>query len=228
MATIETAAHLHLRRLAVAWALEQGFSAVAAEVQLPNSAFRADVAAYRNAKGARIGKSLLGTTAVFECKQARSDFLKDSYSQEETAARLKACDERRQTLERLLKMHMPSLRSGETLFAEFDAVNLAGFEHKTYRRVMREIDLLQRRLFGKTKFDRLLRYRCANLNYLVVENGVLEAHEAMAGWGLLVRRDDRLVLERKPIRQDVAERKRLILLQRIASAGTRKLHRLNP
>src|ERR1043166_8250471 len=229
MATGETAAHQTLRRLAVAWAQEQGFSAVATEVRLPKSGFITDVAAYRRQKveGRRLNEErrLIGITAVFECKQARSDFLKDSYSQEKTAARLKACDERRQTLERLLKLHYPSLRSGETLFAEFDAVNLNGFEHKTYRRVLREIGVLQRRLFGKTKFDRLMRYRCANLNYLVVEDGILAAHEAVAGWGLLVHRQGKLVLERGPVWQETGERERLVLLERIAAAGTRRLNR---
>ena len=220
MATGETAAHETLRRLAVAWAQEQGFSAVATEVRLPKSNFRADVVAYKTSRDRSVG-----VTAVFECKQARSDFLKDSYSQEKTAGRLKACDERRRTLERLLKLHYPSLRSGETLFAEFDAVNLNGFEHKTYRRVMREISMLQRRLFGKTKFDRLVRYRCANLNYLVVEDGTLAAHESPVGWGLLVHRQVKLVLECKPAWQEVGERERLVLLERIAAAGTRLLNR---
>lgn len=220
MATGETAAHEKLRRLAIVWAQEQRFYAVATEVRLPKSAFIADVVAYRSGKrGSR------PTTAVFECKQARSDFLKDSYSLEKTATRLKAGDERRQTLERLLKLHVPSLRSGETLFAEFDAVNLNGFEHKTYRRVLREIGVLQRRLFGKTKFDRLVRYRCANLNYLVVEDGILAAHEAPVGWGLLVHRQGTLVLERKPVWQETGERERLVLLERIAAAGTRLLNR---
>src|ERR1043166_6388069 len=146
MATGESAAHQTLRRLAVAWAQEQGFSAVATEVRLPKSGFIADVVAYRRAtktaeipRHARDDSISIGMTAVFECKQARSDFLKDSYSREKTAARFKVCDERRRTLERLLKLYYPSLRSGETLFAEFDAVNLNGFEHKTYRRVGRGI-----------------------------------------------------------------------------------------
>jgi hypothetical protein len=218
MATGETAAHENLRRLAVAWALEQGFTAVATEVRLPKSRFRADVAAYKRGHDGKVG-----VTAAFECKQARSDFLKDSYSQTKTAARLQVLDARRLKLEELLKLHVPSLRRGDTLFAEFDAVNLNGFEHRTYRRVLREIGVLHRRLFGKTKFDRLVRYRCANVNYLVVEDGILAPHEVPAGWGLLVRRADALVLVRPPVWQDAGAHERLALLERIAAAGTRPL-----
>ncbi len=216
-APAETDAHRQLKRLAIAWARAQRFPAIATEVRLPRSGFRADVVAYRR-----------NATAVFECKQARSDFLKDSHSREPTRQRLAALDSRRQKLESLLKLHLPSLRAGETLFAEFDAVNLAGFEHRTYRRVLREIEMLQRRWQGKTKFERLRKYRCANLNYLVVEPGILSPEETPVGWGLLVRRDDALVLERAPIWQEVTGRDRLWLLEQIAVAATRQLARYLP
>lgn len=217
MANRETSAHQNLKYLAALWAWQNGFSAVATEVRLPKSAFRADVVAYRRAKRSPKTECAVGDTAVFECKQARSDFLKDSYVTEATRRRLLELNERRQTLERLLKLHLPSLRRGESLFAEFDAVDLRGMEHKTYRRVLREMDISQRRLFGKTKFDRLTRYRCANLNYLVVEPGILEVHEVPTGWGLLVNRGGQLVLETKPLWQEIETRDRLWLLERIAS-----------
>lgn len=223
MATsIETEAHLNLKRLAIAWAREQQFTGIAAEVRLPNSNFRADVVAYLpcSERGKPGKRGALGTTAVFECKQARSDFSKDAYRQDATRQRLKALDERRRKLEDLLKLHLPSLRRGETLFAEFDAINLDGYEHRTYRRVLREMETLQSCLAGKTKFDRLARYRCANLNYLVIEPGILASEEAPVGWGLLVRRHETLVLEREPIWQDVMDTDRLRLLESIASRRT--------
>jgi hypothetical protein len=173
-----------------------------------------------------VRQPVVGTTAVFECKQARSDFLKDSHAAAETAQRLQAVDARRQTLERLLGMHQPSLRKGESLFAEYDAIDISRYEHKTYRKVMREIAILQARLYGKTKFDKVARYRCANLCYLVVEDGILQPHEVPLHWGLLVRRSEALTLERMPVWQDVPVPTRLDLLQRIAMTGTRRLHRL--
>ena len=60
----ETAAHIALKRLALLWAQSRGYSVCAFEVQLPRCRFRADLAAYRPN-----GKEI-GTTAVFECKQA--------------------------------------------------------------------------------------------------------------------------------------------------------------
>lgn len=70
---------------------------------------------------------------------------------------------------------------------------------------------------------------CADLCYLVVEDGILEAHEVPLGWGLLVRCSDALMLEKRPSWQDVAEPTRLALLQRVAMAATRKMNReFNP
>ena len=229
----ETERHRNLKRLALAWAQQQGYAICSVEVRLPRSGYRADVAGYRPAsrkqplppEGRLVRQPIIGTTAVWECKQARSDFLKDSRSAAETTQRLEALEARRQTLERLLGGHLPSLRKGESLFAEYDAIDASRYEHRGYRNVLREINLLQARLHGQTKFDKLGRWRCANLCYLVVEAGVLLPHEVPRPWGLLVRHDDSLALERLPLWQEVVEPSRLELLQRLALAGTRRLNR---
>ncbi len=49
MAGNETEAHKELKRLAVAWAREQGYSCCGVEIRLPHSGYRADVAAYKPA-----------------------------------------------------------------------------------------------------------------------------------------------------------------------------------
>jgi hypothetical protein len=229
----ETVAHSNLKKLALLWAQRHGYSICGLEIRLPHSNYRADVAAYRpesqrlplsgDGKGSvrLVRQPVIGTTVVFECKQVRADFLKDSHLEEPTQQRLKVLEMRRQKLEELLRTHLPSLRKGESLFREYDVVDLSNYEHKTYRRVMREIGILQRRLFGKTKFERVARYRCANLCYLVVEEGVLRPHEFPLHWGLLVRHRETLVLERQPMWQDVSEPTRLELLQRLAMTGAR-------
>lgn len=233
----ETLAHATLKKLALQWAQLQRYPICGIEVRLPHSNYRADAVAYRpaterlplpgNGKVPQrlVRQPVVGTTAVFECKQARSDFLKDSHTTIETTQRLKALDERRRTLERLLGMHQPSLRKGESLFAEYDAIDISNFEHKTYRKVIREISILQARLYGKTKFDKVARYCCANLCYLVVEDGILKNHEVPLHWGLLVRQGEALMLKRMPVWQDVPVPTRLELLQRIALTGTRRLNR---
>src|ERR1017187_815660 len=233
----ETTAHANLKKLAVLWAQQHGFTICAAEIRLPHSNYRADVAGYQsvskklplpgepNGSVRLVRQPVVGTTVILECKQARADFLKDSHSKDPTLQRLKVLEALRQKLEELLKIHLPSLRKGESLFQEYDVVDLTGYEHKTYARVMREIRVLQERLFGKTKFERVARYRCANLCYLVVEAGVLRPHEFPIHWGLLVRDRDTLIVVRQPTWQDVPEPTRLALLQRIAMVGARRLNR---
>ncbi len=215
----ETEAHRNLKRLALAWAQQHGYSVCGAEVRLPRSDYRADLAAYRPArKGSR------AATALFECKQCRSDFLSDSHPVEATLKRLKALEERHRKLEALLGMHLPSLRRGESLFEEYDTVDLSGLEHKTYRSVSRELQVLRNRLYGKTKFDKIMRYGIANLCYLVVEDKVLAAHEAPADWGLLAHSNGQLNLLRRPIWRDISSDHQTQLLIQIARTTTRKLN----
>jgi hypothetical protein len=233
----ETPRHAHLKKLALLWAQKEGYSACSMETRLPNSGYRADVVAYKPAiekfdipdprtKTTRVvTQTVVGATAIFECKQVRTDYARDAHRVEPTLARLKALDERRLKLEQLLKMHHPSLRRSESLFQAFDIYDFSKLEHKTYRKIVREIGILQNRLYDKTKFEKLVRYECANLYYLVAEEGVLAGHEAPLGWGLLVHRDGKLELQRKPIWHDISESNRLWLLHRIALAGTRRLNR---
>jgi hypothetical protein len=209
----ETIAHTGLKQLALEWARSNGYTACAAEVALPRSGYRADAVAYRREK---FGE--LGFTAAFECKQSRSDFLRDSHAEEETLSRLKSLQARREKLEELLRVHCPTLRTGETLFPEFDRFDFTGLEHENHRTVMNEISRLQNRLLGKTKLDKLTRYACVNLLYLVVEPDVLEPFETPLQWGLLVRRSDHLELERKPAWLESTAACRLEVLHRIARA----------
>ena len=215
----ETAAHRRLKREAVLWAQAQGYAACAVEVSLPQCRYRADVAAYR-ARG-----NDGGVTAIFECKQVRSDLRRDNWCSASAQARLETVDRRRQILEKHLRVHYPTLRGGESLFAEFDSHDFTAIEHRTYARVLRELGALQNRMRGATKFECLTRYRCANLFYLVLPNELYREAEVPLGWGALVESAGALSLRRKPIWHENTAEYRLRLLQRIAQAGTRLLNR---
>jgi hypothetical protein len=215
----ETAAHAGLKRLALLWAQARGYSVCAFEVQLPRCRFRADLAAYRpHAKE-------IGTTAIFECKQAFPDLRRDNGCAAVTAKRLEKVFQRRQVLEKNLRIHYPALRIPDSLFSAFHSYNFAAIEHRGYARVLRELSALQNRLFDCTKFERLIRYRCANLFFLVVPSGLFREPEIPFGWGALIESDGDLVLARKPLWHEVTSANRLKLLERIAAAATRTLNK---
>jgi hypothetical protein len=69
-------------------------------------------------------------------------------------------------LEMRKRAHYPNLRNGGSLFPEFDSENFAAIGHHGYPRLLRELRALQNRLYGCSKFDKLIRYRCANLFFL--------------------------------------------------------------
>ena len=211
----ETTAHAHLKRLALIWAQARGYSACAAEVSLPRCRFRADVAAYRPN-----GKEI-GTTAVFECKQAFLDLRRDNRCSDVTAKQLEEIFRRREVLEKNLRVHYPALRIPDSLFSDFDPYNFAAINHRGYMRVLRQLGTLQNRLFDCTKFERLIRYRCANLFFLVLPEGLFKEPEIPFGWGALVECEGELVLARKALWNELTPVNRLKLLERIAGARTR-------
>src|SRR5438132_5593205 len=211
----ETAAHAGLKRSALIWAQAHGYSVCAFEVQLPRCRFRADLAAYRPN-----GKEI-GATAIFECKQAFPDLRRDNGSSAITVKRLEKVFQRRQVLEKNLRIHYPALRIPDSLFSDFDSHNFAAIEHRGYTRVLRQLRALQNRLFDCTKFERLIRYRCANLFFLVVSNRLFREPEIPFGWGAIIESEGELVLMRKPLWHEATSGSRLKLLERIAAAGTR-------
>jgi hypothetical protein len=215
----ETAAHLELKRLALLWALENGYPIAALEVSLPQCRYRADVAAYRPQKNG------LGHTAIFECKQSAPDLRRDDCRSPQTLARLESVYRRRQVLEKHLRIHYPTLRTGEFLFPEWDTHDFATIEHRGYNRLTRELAALQSQLRAGRKFEKLDRYACANLLFLVVPNDLLREPEAPLGWGLLVEREGTLTVHRQPVWHDSPDAVRLRVLQKIAAAGTRQINR---
>jgi hypothetical protein len=215
----ETETHVRLKRRAMLWAQAQGYSACALEVSLPRCRYRADVAAYRPER------QRIESTAIFECKQALQDLRRDNGCTAATKARLETVYRRRQILEKHLRLHYPALRVADSLFAEFESHNFAAIGHCGYARVLRELNALQNRLFDCTKFETLIRYRCANLFFLVLSDKLFRESEIPPGWGALVERDDTLLLLRKPLWHENSAEDRLRFLQRIARAGTRSLNR---
>jgi hypothetical protein len=215
----ETATHLRLKRLALLWAQAQGYTACAAEVTLPQCRYRADVAAYRS----RLREQTV--TAIFECKQKLPDLRRDNCETATTRERLRSLQRRRDVLEKHLRVHYPTLRTGDSLFAEYDSHDFDAIGHRGYRRVLRESAALENRLFGGTKFECLVRYRCANLFFIVLPNELFRETEVPAGWGVLVEIKGTLELARKPAWHDNAGQARVRLLQRIAMAGTRQFNR---
>jgi len=222
MSSGETLAHRNLKRLALAWALEHGFSLAACEVRVPKSGYRADVVAATS----RL-LSTEGRVALFECKQARADFLRDQA--DEAALReeaLRLC-ERLTSLRAMLAVHRPDLRRGESLFAEYDEYNFQDLRHDGFHEAEDALAQIQRKLLCAVKFARLRRYAAADHLYLVTESEILSEHEIPVGWGWLVRVNEQVEVRRPPTRMETVAEQRLAWLEQIARAGTRDCLKAN-
>ena len=85
------------------------------EVSLPRCRFRADIAAYRPS-----GKEI-GSTAVFECKQAFPDLRRDNGCSAVTYKAVGKVFRRREVPGKNLRVHYPALRIPDSLFSDFDS-----------------------------------------------------------------------------------------------------------
>ena len=223
----ETRRHRALKEAAFLWAQREGMRACGLEIGLPNCPYRADAAACEIGTGDRRGE--LVKTAVFECKQSRADLANDNRDLAQTVERLAVLRERRLKLERLLAGHFPHLRRGDSLFAEFESIEIGDLRHVGYRRTVREIRALEKRVYGGTKFERMLHWRVADVFYLVIPRSLEVVARVPEGWGILVAEDEALEdegapadleLQRRPAWIDAAPSSRLELLHRIAVSAT--------
>ncbi len=240
---METTTHLRLKNMAVGHLRDLGCRAVATEVACPIARYRVDVAGYMDREHAettpwtdgswRQGRN--GTrqrvdprTVVIECKQTRSDFLRDRREADRLIAeRTELLRLREGIEERRVKMHEPHLRrSGSALFPELEVWDFEASRLRGYRQVVRRIRRLERRLYGETKFFMIARYRLADRLYLAAPRGMIRSQELPAGWGLLECADRgdsplKVTFEAPPMSTKSVHRVRL--LRNIAVAASRPL-----
>jgi len=214
----ESSRHLLLKRAAAHWARARGYRAAGDEVRLPNGNFRADVAACAMERPAA-GEVVIARTAAFECKQSRTDFLSDALPEHGTRARLARLQRRKRRIEELVGLHYPNLREADSLFPEYRRADPSAIRHEGYRKVVREIRRLENGLGARTKFARMIRYRCVDLCYLVIAPGVAHPDEVPSAWGILEA-------EREPTSGKDAEPPPLTLVRIPAWNGARPAHRI--
>ena len=214
----ESIAHLELKRLATEWALSQRLPLLGCEVRVPRSPYRADLVA---ASRRLLGET--GVVALFECKQARSDFLRDEANEPEVRRTAEELAARAGELRGLIAGHRPDLRRGQSLFPEFDEYDLRGLKHDTLEKIERALEICQNKILRSLKFARLHRYHAADHLYLVTVRGLIEPHEVPTGWGWLETGSsgDGLCLRHPPVRHATTAEVRLAWLESIALAGAR-------
>lgn len=262
---MESFAHLELKRLAVAWLKRLGCQAIATEVRCPISKYRVDVAGWLdhadgdlldagglsgerpgidatlfspNDRSPRRRGPARPRTIVVECKQSRTDFTRDDRNADRLKSRLESLKRTRRRFEEdLIPRSEPHLReSGSSLFRELERWDFEGSRTTAYRRTLKTIERLERRLHGDTKFHTMPRYRLADHFYLFTPTGLLKPGELPTGWGLVECRRRELKtgagplteLDRLPLTERVScpsidspEERRHRLLRNIAVAASR-------
>ena len=255
---VETLAHHNLKRLAAAFLYDDGYLAVGTEVRCPGSRYRVDVAGYRDRtpwprEQTKDGSPTLWSTAnttmnrrkqldrkcepktiIIECKQSRSDFIRDDRSADDLIALRRELDGWQTHLEEnCIKVIEPKLRiSGSALFPGMEVWDFNSSRLASYRKLLRRIRKIEKQLYGETKFCLMHRYRLADHLFLATPRGMVHKCDVPTGWGLFefpreALRDQtsqsivppRITLEAPPIISH--ESQRLQMLRNIAVAATR-------
>lgn len=206
---METSVHANLKRLAAMHLLAYGCVAIGTEVRCPGSRYRVDAAGYldhlpwpsdadsrgaatlwstvQSAARARVDRRCEPRTIIIECKQSRSDFIRDDGRADEL---FRLRDEARRWKthleERRIKVHEPELReSGSALFADMETWDFAASRLTSYRKLLRRIRRIEAQIYGETKFCTMSRYRVADQLYLCIPRGLIRKRELPDGWGLI-------------------------------------------
>ncbi len=126
-------------------------------------------------------------TVIIECKRSRADFFRDGEDVASALLERERLRARRHDIEEtLVKPLEPHLRaSGTALFPELESWDFARSRTPAHLRVQRELRLLERRLYGHTKFSRLVKYRLADRLLVLAPSGLLRPSELPEGWGLI-------------------------------------------
>ena len=138
-------------------------------------------------------------TVIIECKQSRSDFLRDGCDPEGLLRERERLERRKREIEETkVKRYEPTLRQeGSSLFAELDEWDFASSKMASYRAVVRELEKVEEALYGETKFARFARYRLADRLVLFTPAGLIRGRELPKAWGLVE-------CDRRPLRREKA------------------------
>lgn len=248
---METVAHNKLKSLAVSSLRQWGCHAVSTEVRCPIAKYRIDVAGYMDRpppEASTPAPAATGTrradprTVIIECKQDRSDFLRDGKEKDALLRRREKLTRIRRSIEdHRIKAAEPHLcHTGSALFHEFDEWDYSDSKLPAYRSVLKALQRVDERLHGQTKFCMIAQYHLADYLYVAAPRGLIRLGELPPGWGLLECPDDWLaaddpgaglfdgprvfdVRRPAPLHQSKSMR-RLRLLRNIAVSASYKAH----
>ncbi len=194
---LETRAHNQLKNLSVAFLRHFGCHALSVEVRCPISKFRADVAGYMDRPppldGCGNSTPLSNKakpdprTVLIECKQVRSDFLRDGRETAKLLQRREQLTRIRRSIEELrIKSFEPHLQqTGTALFSEFEEWDFSKSKLASYKSVCAGLQRIDEQLHGQTKFCIIAQYHLADYLYIAAPQRMIRQRELPPGWGLL-------------------------------------------
>ncbi len=210
--------HHELRRTVIAWLLAQNPTGLAISVPTRISKFKADVAAFQS--NIIRGRSRPVQTVIVEIRSDRKSCWPDCGNHDELLNSLKQKKAIKEQLEAEIRIDEPELRESDTLFDEFQSWDYSRSTSREYQQCRRQVEKLEHALYKGSRFEQLRRTHVADLHYLAVPEGLVEANEVAFGWGLLyITKDSGIKIVKEAFKRDCPPENRLHLVMNIAAAG---------
>ncbi len=210
--------HHELRRTVIGWLLNQNPAGLAVSVPTRISKFKADIAAFQS--DVVRGRSQPVQTIIVEIRSNRKSCWPDCGNHDDLLNRLKQQKAIKEQLEAKIRINEPELRESDTLFDEYQSWDYSSSSSREYQQCRRQVEKLEHALYKGSRFEQLRRAHVADLHYLAVPEGLVEADEVAFGWGLLfITKDSGIKVVKEALKRDCPPANRLHLVMNIAASG---------
>lgn len=213
---------LELRQLALGFLAARKPAGLAAQVPVRLRKYQVAAAAFWTREAGR--QKEIVRTAVVEIYTARDRCFADCADHRAILESIHELRARRELLQAEIRRREPHLADTDDLFAEYRTWHYERSADPAYSKLLRKLEKLRHTLHKGSRLERIRNAGVADDLYLAVPEGVIEADEIAAGWGLLhITGDGRMVEVTRPEAQLCTPAGRQLLVANIAAAAARSV-----
>lgn len=219
----QTPEQLLQRQAVICWLLKKKPTGMALSVPTRISRFRAGIGAFW-AKPNRKRVLHPTKTMALEIRFKRDECWPDITNKDDLLGELKQLEQKKDTIEKIIRLKEPRLRASDNLFDDIEDWNYENSRNPEYHRCLKKLEKTRRALYAGSLFEQIRSAGVVDYLYLAVPHGLVEPEELANGWGLLYINQDLTVSEVKKAKsEETTAEGKLHFIQNIAAASMRNV-----
>ena len=183
-ATVKIPGKNELQQAAFAFLLSRKPDGIAANVPTRRSKYKVAAAGFWRNERSRKGGDIVKTALVVMYDDAAYCF-SDCAGRDERIERIRQYQEQKEILEDEIRRNEPHLAAADDLFSEFRSWDYSSSCNIEYRKICRKLDKEIKLLTQGSKLDYIRRAGNADLCYLAVPEGLIDASMIPQEWGIV-------------------------------------------